>query len=78
MERFTKKVDGVWTALCNYGSSPYHRSLSDCSKGVPGCHYCLDTGNPRGCPIDKCDKKELGKCDARTNPFDARLGRAYE
>ena len=23
MERFTKKVDGVWTALCNYGSSPY-------------------------------------------------------
>lgn len=22
MERFTKKVDGVWTALCNYGSSP--------------------------------------------------------
>ena len=23
MERLTKKVDGVWTALCNYGSSPY-------------------------------------------------------
>ena len=23
MERFTKKVDGVWTALCNYGSSPF-------------------------------------------------------
>lgn len=23
MERFTKKVDGAWTALCNYGSSPY-------------------------------------------------------
>ena len=23
MERFTKKVDGVWTSLCNYGSSPY-------------------------------------------------------
>ena len=22
MERFTKKVDGVWTALCNYGSFP--------------------------------------------------------
>ena len=22
MERFTKKVDGVWTALCNYGNSP--------------------------------------------------------
>lgn len=22
MERLTKKVDGVWTALCNYGSSP--------------------------------------------------------
>lgn len=22
MERFTKNVDGVWTALCNYGSSP--------------------------------------------------------
>ena len=23
MERFTKKVDGVWTALCKYGSSPF-------------------------------------------------------
>ena len=23
MKRLTKKVDGVWTALCNYGSSPY-------------------------------------------------------
>ena len=23
MDRLTKKVDGVWTALCNYGSSPY-------------------------------------------------------
>ena len=23
MKRLTKKVHGVWTALCNYGSSPY-------------------------------------------------------
>ena len=23
MERFTKKVDGVWTALCKYGKAPY-------------------------------------------------------
>ena len=23
MERLTKKVDGVWTALCKYESSPY-------------------------------------------------------
>lgn len=23
VERLTKKVDGVWTALCNYGSPPY-------------------------------------------------------
>ena len=23
MERFTKKVDGVWTASCEYGSPPY-------------------------------------------------------
>ena len=22
MERFTKKIDGVWTASCEYGSSP--------------------------------------------------------
>lgn len=56
----------------------YHRSLSDCSQGLPGCHYCLDTGNPRGCSSVKCDKKKLGKCDSRTNPFDARLGRANE
>ena len=23
MERLTKKVDGMWTALCKYGSPPY-------------------------------------------------------
>ena len=23
MERFTKKVDGVWTAVCKYGDPPY-------------------------------------------------------
>ena len=23
MERLTKKGDGVWTALCKYGDSPY-------------------------------------------------------
>lgn len=23
MERFTKKIDGAWTALCEYGRSPY-------------------------------------------------------
>lgn len=23
MERMTKKVDGVWTALCKYGGSPH-------------------------------------------------------
>lgn len=23
MERLTKKVDGVWTALCKYGGPPY-------------------------------------------------------
>ena len=23
MERLTKKVDGVWTALCKYGDAPY-------------------------------------------------------
>ena len=23
MERFTKKVDGVWTALCEYGRPPF-------------------------------------------------------
>ena len=51
----------------------YYRSLSDCSQGVPGCHYCLDTGKSRGCPVDRCTKKKLGRSDARTNPFDARL-----
>ena len=23
------------------------------------CHYLLDTGRPRGCPVDQCDKKIL-------------------
>lgn len=33
----------------------HHRNIS----GVVGygCHYCIDTGELRGCPADKCNKK---------------------
>lgn len=25
------------------------------------CHYMYDTGNPRGCPPEKCDKKKTAE-----------------
>lgn len=53
----------------------YYRSLNNARGGAKGCHYCLDTGNPRGCPIEGCIRKIKGTPDARTNPFDPRLPR---
>ncbi len=37
------------------------RSLCGCPGGTKGCHYILDTGEPRGCPADKCTKKETAQ-----------------
>lgn len=50
----------------------YYRPLNNARNGTKGCHYCLDTGKPRGCPIAGCVRKVKGIPDARTNPFDAR------
>lgn len=35
----------------------YYRSLSESGRGKPYCNYILDTGEPRGCPAENCDKK---------------------
>lgn len=36
----------------------YYRSLSENSPNLqPYCNYLLDTGEPRGCPAENCDKK---------------------
>lgn len=53
----------------------YYRPLNNARNGTKGCHYCLDTGKPRGCPIAGCVRKVQGIPDARTNPFDARMMR---
>ncbi|WMJ23477.1 hypothetical protein RBG61_02065 [Paludicola sp. MB14-C6] len=36
----------------------YYRYISR-STLLWGCHYCLDTGEPRGCDSENCDKKLL-------------------
>ncbi len=36
----------------------YYRSLSESSPNLqPYCNYLLDTGEPRDCPAENCDKK---------------------
>ena len=36
----------------------YYRPLSESNnRGKPYCNYILDTGEPRGCPTENCDKK---------------------
>lgn len=35
----------------------YYRPLSESSRGKPYCNYILDTGEPRRCPAENCDKK---------------------
>lgn len=53
----------------------YYRGEFSSSSAPKICHYCLDTGNPRGCPVEGCIRKVKGTPDARTNPFDPRLPR---
>lgn len=35
----------------------YRRSLGTTNPNFNVCHYLYDTGEPRGCPADKCTKK---------------------
>ena len=37
----------------------YYRSLSNMGVYLKACHYCYDTGAPRGCPLEECDKREV-------------------
>lgn len=37
----------------------YYRKLGNVDAPIKACHYCYDTGIPRGCPPGKCDKKKM-------------------
>lgn len=39
----------------------YWRPLSSGKNGYYACHYLVDTGHPRGCEPENCDKRETGK-----------------
>lgn len=47
----------------------YHRRIGNVGS-YKVCHYLIDTGEPRGCPPDKCEKytkpKECRGCKDRT------------
>ena len=34
----------------------HYRNLFRNSSAIKACHYILDTGNRRGCPVDNCNK----------------------
>lgn len=36
----------------------HYRTLGQTPKAGKGCHYFLDTYDQRGCPPEKCTKKE--------------------
>lgn len=36
----------------------YWRTMGNSSKCMHACHYCLETGNPRGMPAAECYKHE--------------------
>lgn len=38
----------------------YYRKLGNVDAPLKACHYCYDTGISRGCPPEKCDKREEG------------------
>ena len=40
------------------GCGHYRTFSGNYTKGERGCHYLLDTGEPRGCSAENCTKKE--------------------
>lgn len=51
---------GSWEKRKSCIGCQYYRPLSTSEKQYV-CHYCIDIGEPRGCPADQCDKKVIGK-----------------
>lgn len=48
----------------------YHRTFSPYWSSVKCCHFCLDTGELRGCPAGKgCVRYEQGSPPKRSNGF---------
>ena len=51
----------------------YRRRVADSGNGLATmCHYCYDTGLPRGCPVCKCDKWRPKK--KRNSTFNTPFG----
>lgn len=48
-----------WRASCR--GCIYRRASLSRADICSVCCYCYDTGLPRGCPPEKCDKKKLKK-----------------
>lgn len=50
----------------------HYRSETGSRGGKEICHYILDTGEPRGCPPEECDKRitQLPKKPSFEMPFD--------
>lgn len=55
----------------------HYRSETGSRGGEEICHYILDTGEPRGCLPERCDKRatQLPKKPSFERPFDYK---AYE
>lgn len=45
----------------NCNGCKYYRSLDEAGGKTKVCHYCYDTGEPRGCSPENCKKKDRSK-----------------
>ncbi|HJB61625.1 MAG TPA: hypothetical protein IAA38_08200 [Candidatus Ruminococcus gallistercoris] len=39
----------------------YRRGIGSRGDRYKVCHYCIDTGMPRGCPAAKCTRKKVAR-----------------
>ena len=39
----------------------YRRGIGSRGDRYKVCHYCIDTGMPRGCPEEKCTRKKVAR-----------------
>lgn len=58
---------GAWEKTESCIGCKYYRSLY--GKGQYICHYNWDTDQLRGCPVENCEKKDIGQHEANYSKF---------
>lgn len=61
MSRKHKRAPDALYAVAVVLQGENRRGIGSRGDRYKVCHYCIDTGMPRGCPAAKCTRKKVAK-----------------